>query len=295
MRYRLSNGDRLIVSVDETEPEEIVFHSREFDDIAKATPEEVAAVLDRSGALEASVTEEGTVVLATESEGGHTSIDVDLTESTAAPALGLAASASRASGSGPRAARLVSATQEPYRLPAGAQLSLLLDGSRRRISFDDEDTGKDLSAAEAAKAVNAKARRRVAYATRDGRLMLQSPTIGAGSRLEVQPGGGVRGKTDASEALGLVGEATLDEPHPAAPAMLELSGRQVELRVSNLTAMPIEMHFPTGIAVLPPHGSLPLTGGEMAHLPLQRLVEEGALAVAAVAAAPADEAKEDGA
>jgi hypothetical protein len=93
MRYRLSNGDRLIVSVDETEPEEIVFHSREFDDIAKATPEEVAAVLDRSGALEASVTEEGTVVLATESEGGHTSIDVDLTESTAAPALGLAASA----------------------------------------------------------------------------------------------------------------------------------------------------------------------------------------------------------
>src|SRR4051794_29527106 len=106
MRYRLSNGDRLVVSVDDAEPEEIVFRSRDFDDIAAAKAGEVAAVLDRSGTLEASVTEEGTVVLATESEGGQTSIEVDLTASSAAPALGLAASASRASGSGPRAARL---------------------------------------------------------------------------------------------------------------------------------------------------------------------------------------------
>lgn len=46
-------------------------------------------------------------------------------------------------------------------------------------------------------------------------------------------------------------------------------------RIVNLTANPIELHFPTGVVLLPARGSLPLTHDAVAHGQLQRLIAQG--------------------
>lgn len=46
-------------------------------------------------------------------------------------------------------------------------------------------------------------------------------------------------------------------------------------RIVNLTANPIELHFPTGMVLLSARGSLPLTHDAVAHGQLQRLIAQG--------------------
>jgi hypothetical protein len=274
--YQITDGDSLVFSVDGGEWETVVFKADDFRDIAAATAEELANVLNRSGTLAAYADETGCLALATTSKGGRASLEIDLARSTAAASLGLFTGQARAVGAGLQAARLVSLAAAPFPLPLGAEMMIIVNRRRRRITFDAGITEGRATAAEVAAVINAKLAG-VARATRDDRVMLTSPSVEVDSRLEVQRGRMDQGKVDAAAILGFVGAAAISQPYKAEPARLICSGQRVGLHLVNLTAGPIELHFPTGTAVLPARGSLPLSPTEAAHGPLQRLIERGAV------------------
>jgi hypothetical protein len=153
-------------------------------------------------------------------------------------------------------------------------MTITVNGRRRRITFEKGITAGKATAAQVAETINAKLAG-IARVTRDDRVMLTSPSVGVDSRLQVKPGRVDRGKVDAAAILGFVGAAAISQPYKAEPARLVCSGQRVGLSVVNLTADPIELHFPTGTTVLPARSSLPLSPTEAAHGPLQRLIERG--------------------
>jgi hypothetical protein len=282
--YALHAGDVLVVSVDDGAWQEIRFARKDFRDIVAATADELAAALGQVDGLTAEVDRDGQLVLRTGSSGGHTSIEVDLARSTAAGPLGLAAGEGRAVGGGLRAARLRSLNAQPFALRRGSEMTLVLDGRRRRIAFDKEITDRAATAAQVAEAVNSR-RRGVAQPTRDGAVLLTSLTVGPDSRVEVLPADETQGKVDAARVLGFVGAAASSHPHSAVPARMVCTGAPIGLQVVNLTANPIELHFATGPAVLPAGGALPVGPLQAAHGPLQRLLDQGAVRLTAISQA----------
>jgi hypothetical protein len=276
--YRLNHGDTLTISVNDMAWETIVFDKKDFVAIEEATAKEIAAVLSRVNALSASEDDSGNLVLETAAAGGHTALEIDAANSTAAPALGLSALPSSATGAGLRAARLVSLNAEPFALIANSELALLVDDVRRKVVFDEEAFTKNKATAnEVAKIINEK-KKKVADVTRDGRVMLVSNTTGAGSKLKIEPA--APGKTDAAEILGFVGTAAFDEPHPVEPARLVCAGPQQGIEVVNLTASPIELHLPGGSALLPGRRSLRLADADAASSQLQYFIEKGIVRLA---------------
>jgi hypothetical protein len=278
--YQLQDGTTLVVSVDNRAWETITFVASDFRDMAAATAEELVQVLNRSEGLAASVDVQGCVVLATAVRGGHTSLEIDLTLSTAAAALGLAGRPARAQGEGLRAARLVSLAAEPFALPSSAAMTIIVDGQELDIAFDSGLTAGQATAAEVVQVINAQLPK-TADITRTGQVMLTSPSIGIGSTLAVRPGEG-EGKTDAAAILGFIGAAAFDEPHKVEPARIVCSGRQMGLQAVNLTASPIELHLPTGTTVLPARGSVALLPGEVANSQLQRFIGQGVVRLTSV-------------
>lgn len=270
--YRLQDGDTLVFSADEEPWVTFTFESKDFEEIGAARADELAAALNRGGTLAAYADEEGALVLATASAGGHTSLDVDVERSTAAHALGLDAARASARGDGLRAARLVSQNAEPFALPRASEMFLIIDGHRRRVVFDEEIKKGAATAAEVARTINAK-RKKVAEATRDGRVAITSNTVGAGSKLQVEPA--PADKKDAATILGFVGAASFDQPHRVEPARLVCGSRPSGLAVVNLSAGPVELHLQTGTLALPTGGAAPLAPGDAASGQLQRLIAEG--------------------
>jgi hypothetical protein len=282
--YALHAGQVLVVSVDDGPWQEIDFAAKDFRDIGAATAEELAAVLSRADGLTAEVDADDQLALCTDARGGHASIEVDLARSTAAAPLGLAGGEGRAVGGGLRAARVRSPNAEPFTLRRGSELTLVLDGRRRRIVFDQEITDRAATAAQVAEAINAR-RRGVAQPARNGAVLITSPTVGPDSRVEVVAADETQGKVDAARVLGFVGAAASSQPHTAVPARLVCTGAPIGLQVVNLTANPIELHFATGPAVLPPGGALPVGPLQAAHGPLQRLLDRGSVRLTAISQA----------
>lgn len=275
--YLLNDGDTLVFSANESDWETVTFKKGDFVDVGAATAEELAQVLNRSGSLDARPDAEGRLVLATAASGGHTLLEVDLQQSTASSALGLAGA--QAHGSGLQAARLISRVSgpktKPYNLPLEAELYLVVDGRRQRLSFN-KLLNPQATAAEVVEYINGQAKLKgIASLSRDDRVILTSPTVGAGSSLAVEPGRTDHGKIDAAPILGFTGGAALSQPHITRPAELVCSGRQAGLQIHNLTGSPIELHLPTGSIVLPARGAMPLSPGDIAHSPLQRLIQQG--------------------
>jgi hypothetical protein len=282
--YALRDGLALVISVNDAAWETITVRTGDFARVEAATAAELAAVIDRAGIVTATVDRDGRLVLATVSRGATASIELDPVRSTAAEALGLADGPLRVEGSGPLAARLVSQTAAPYALPTGAELSVAIDGQLRRISFKDARPG-GTSAEEVASAINDRFPG-VARVTRDARVMLQSPTPGAGSSVRVEPGRAGPRTADAAGIIGFSGPAALSEvaegnPTSARTAQLVSGGRRPALGVENLTGAPIEFLFVTRSAVLRARGSIRISPAEAAHRPLQRLIAEGAVRLTA--------------
>ena len=282
--YALRDGLVLVLSVNDAAWETITFRAGDVASIGDATAAEVAAVIARAGTVTATVDPDGRLVLATAARGATASIEIDPARSTATEALGLASGPLRVDGSGPPAARLVSQAAAPYALPKGAEMSVALDGQLRRISFKDVTPG-GTSAEDVASAINDRFPG-VAGVTRDGRVMLQSPTPGAGSSVRVEPGRAGPRTADAAGIIGFSGPAALSEVAggdlaSARAAQLVSSGRRPDLGVENLTGAPIEFLFVTRTAVLPARGSIRISPAEAAHRPLQRLITEGAVRLTA--------------
>ncbi len=272
--YRIADGDTLVISVNNGAWEIITFKAQDFQDSQAATAEELVKVLNRSDDLAAYVDEEGSLVLATAIRGGHATLEIDLEHSPAAAALGLIGEHTRARGAGLEAPRLVSRAVAPFTLPLGAEMVVNVDGRRRRIIFDKGITAGRATAAEVAAVINDKLKG-VARVSRDNRVMLTSTSVGVDSRLEIERGRVDQGKVDAAAILGFVGPAAFSHPYKADPARLICSAQRVVLRLVNLTASPIELHFPTGVVLLPARGSLPLADDAAAHGQLQRLIAQG--------------------
>jgi hypothetical protein len=282
--YALRDGLALVVSVNDAAWETITFRTGDFARIEAATAAEVAEVVRRAGIVTATVDPDGQLVFETVSRGATASIELDPVRSTAAEALGLADGPLRVEGSGPPAARLVSQAAAPYALPKGAEMSLAIDGEQRRISFGKVTPG-GTSAEEVASAINDRFPG-VARVTRDGHLMLQSPTPGAGSSVRVEPGRAGPRTADAAAIIGFSGAAALSEVAEGAPASARAArvvagGRRPDLAVENLTGAPIQFLFVTRSAVLPARGSIRISPAEAAHRPLQRLIAEGAVRLTA--------------
>ena len=202
--YELRPGDTVAVSVNGGAWQVATFAKKDFADIAAATPAEVGAVIARLSGVTAGVADDGHLVLRTEAAGAHASIEIDPSRSTAAGALGLTAGASRAAGTGLRAAQLVSEAAEPFRLPDASGFVVIVNGRKRTIKLDGAITARAATAAEIASAVNARLTG-VAQATRDGRVMLTSTTVGDGSSVEVRPGGGAPRRAPAPPGRGVGG------------------------------------------------------------------------------------------
>ena len=273
--YQLTDGDTRVFSVDGGTWETVTFGARDADDLAAATAEELAAVLNRSGTLEARADEDGALVLATASRGGDVSLEIDVARSTAAPALGLSVAQPTAYGTGLQAARLVSLAAAPFPLPQNAELYLVVDGRRRRVGFDKDVTTGAATVDEVVAAINRA--RKIARATRDERVMLVSPTIGPDSSLEVQPGRSEEGHVDAASILGFAGGNAFSRPHTAEQAVLICGGRQTGLVVVNLTAAPVELYLTDGPTTLPARGTVPIAPSDAGHDALQRLIDQGAV------------------
>lgn len=278
--YHLKDRDTLVISVNGAMWQTITFNAGDFKDPEAATAQELSEVINRSGELAASVNEQGVLVLATVTAGGHTSLDVDVERSIAAGALGLNSRRASAHGEGLQAARLVGTANEPFPLPLGSILSLIVDGHRRKVTFDEDITKGKATAAEVARVINAK-KKKIAEVTSDGRISLTSNLVGAGSKLEIEAA--PPGKVDAALILGFTGASRFSEPHPVAPAKIVCGGLQTGIEAVNLTSSPIELHFSTGTLVLPARSSVPLSSGDAANSQLQRLIKQGVVRLASAA------------
>jgi hypothetical protein len=224
----------------------------------------------------ADVTADGSLGLSTVARGGHAAIEIDPIASTAASALGLTAGYASARGRGLLAAELVSIADAPYRVPADAELLIAVDGRRRKVPFPQRDRAGNWSAEDAADRING-AIRGLASVTRNGRLRLVSPRVGADSRLRVEAPRPGSTKPNAAAALGFVGSAAVSEPYLTEPARLVCTGTPPRLEVTNLTGSPIELHLASGRLLLPPRRSLPLSPRDAGNVALQRLAGRGAV------------------
>jgi hypothetical protein len=276
--YALSEGATLVVRADERPWQTVTFTAAMFADIGAAGADEVAAAIDTLDGLTGSVDPEGRLVVASEETGEQASVEVDLSASTAAAALGLTAGRAGARGQGLGAARLIGRATEPFTLPARASMTVQVDGRTRRVTLHTGRSSRSMDAAAVAKTINTTVRRAVARATADGRVMLVSPTIGLGSRLAV-----TRPRDadvpDAAAVLGFVGQAASADPYRSEPARLVCAGTPGTATVENLTAAPIELQLPTGRAVLPARGRLVVARDMAAEGLLSRLAQQGSVRV----------------
>ena len=147
--FSLSDGDLLTITIHDkggSIQRRVAFHPEDFLDITNATAAEVAAVLNRElPRVEASVSEEGGVVLASIAQGSSAALTVSA--SAGATTLGLSGAAS---GIAAEQARLLGRLR-PAPILNGTQLVLRLDqGPALTISFTAES-----SAADVAKTINA--------------------------------------------------------------------------------------------------------------------------------------------
>lgn len=274
--YEIHPGDTLTMSVNGGVWQVATFARRDFADMAQATPAELAKVIERLDGVATRTDEEDHLVIGTAAVGSISSLEVDLARSTAAAGLGLTATAAQATGSGLRAAQLVSAKDEPFRLPDKSRMTVLVDGRKRSIKFEGAITPRAAKAVEVASAINARARG-VAQAGRDGHVMLTSPTLGAESALEVLPGDTDGGWADAAAILGFTGADAISRPYPSTPAELDCAGLRPQLRIENLTAGPIELSLPEGSVVVPARGGLALPPGAAGDPAVQQFIRSGAI------------------
>lgn len=275
--YRLLNGDTLVVSVDMGAWETITFRARDFRKAEAATAAEVAAAIKKSGIISAATDKNGTVFLQTRGRGAHTSLEVDVEKSTAAPALGIDAQNRRANGTGLQSAQLVSPNTEPYAVARDSQLSLVVDGHARQVVFKAGITWGRAKAEQVVDAINTR-KAKVARVTRDGRIAITSPSFGEKSQLHVEPA--PPGTPDAAGPLGFTGPASASWPHRTEPARLVCAGAASILRLQNLTAGPVELHLSRGTTVLPARGSMALAPGDAGQGTLQRLIQQGIVRLA---------------
>lgn len=273
--YAIAPGSTLVLSVDGGDWQTVTFSDDDFDDPEAATTKEVAAVLDRADHVTAEPTDESHVTLATTSIGANATLEIDLQASTAAGALGLVRSAAEARGEGLVAPRLVSLAREPFALTSGAEMVVVRNGRRRKVSFSQGFTEGEASAADVVAALNA-VTKGIARRTRDGRVMLVGTGLGPDAALEVQPPG-PDGKADAAQALGFIGANAISHPHRSAPAALMLAPSVPTVAAVSLSAAPVELHLPGGVTELAPRQSLPLSAIEAADPHVQRLAEQGVL------------------
>lgn len=274
--FRIEDGDTLVLSVNGCAWQTVELKAGDFSDPAAVKPEELAKVLNRVDGVESSV-EDGELELRSEAEGGHASLEIDTERSTAAARLGLRAAGAAARGDGPSAARLVGSAREPFRLPRGAEMTVVIDGKRRRVTFDSGFRENRASAEDVVKVIGKKLSG-VPCVSREGQVMLVSKTAGPGSSVAVEAGR--KGKKDAAAILGFATPAASHHPHRVKPARLRLKGPASPGRqVQNLTAAPIELHLPTGSVVLPARGTLAISPADLAHPPLRNLLAQGAVRV----------------
>ena len=265
--YRLNDKDALTLSVDSGVWQTVEFTKSKFKDIENATAKEIAAVLKKIKGLKTERGSDDELVLSTESTGGHARLEINLSRSSAAAALGLLGAGARGSGSGP--ARLTGENTEPFKIAAGDKLSLRIDGKKHRVPFKDVITPSTASAEEVATAINA-VFKDSCYATHDGRVAISSPTVGPGSAVEVFD---VAGSHKAAMALGFTGRNALSNPFPTAPATLSCTGEPC-LCVVNLTSQPIELHLPGGPLILG-REAVPVSAVQAGTSRLRRLHERG--------------------
>lgn len=272
--YRLEDGAILVVSVDGGAWETITFSKADFVDISAATASEVAKVTDGHDLLQAGVDDAGDLVISSATRGSTASLEIDLDRSTAAGPLGLASSAV-VTGSGLQPARLIGQATGPFPLPTGAEMTIVLDGRRRKVTFSRGITAGSATADEVAKAINSRVKG-VARRTRDGRVMLTSPTYGPDSSIEVLPPTD-SATADAAGILGFVGSASVSHPYTSEPAVLRCTGPWTGLAIANLTASPIELHLPSGPIWAEAGQAVPIAAEAAGHPALQRLIAQGAV------------------
>lgn len=272
--YQLEDGATLVVSIDGGAWETIAFSKADFGDIGQATAAEVAKVLDGHDLLDASVDDGGDLVIRTATRGSTASLEIDPDRSTAAAPLGLSGGAA-ATGSGLQLARLIGLARAPFPLPAGAEMNVVVDGRRRKVTFDRGITAGAATADEVVKEINAR-QKGVARVSRDDRVMLTSSTFGPDGAVEVRPPDDPA-KMDAAGILGFVGAASVSRPYAAEPAVLRGTGPWTGLAIANLTAAPIELHLPAGPLWAPAGRTIPIDTAAAAHPALQRLIAQGAV------------------
>jgi hypothetical protein len=271
MTYSLSHHDTLVFSADRAPWQSIRFRRQDFEDIGAATAQEVTAVIQREASLDAAVDDDGWLILQSASRGCDSSLEIDVSQSTAARALGITVE-NDARGHGIPPARLVSRNAEPFSIPDGAELRLNVDGKSRKFVFKRSAIGRKASADDVAGAMN-RGRKTLAMATRDGRVAIVSTCIGPDSRLQTEPHRVAKGKKDAAPSLGFVGSAAYSQPCGSGKAELACRGAATGMQAVNMTGHQVELHFATGSVVLPPRVSMPVTAGQVAHPPLQRLIK----------------------
>lgn len=267
--YRLQKGDTLVFSVDFAPWQCIRFRRQDFADIAAATADEVAAVIQRDANLDA-VVENGRLTLVSRSRGSDSRLDIDIPQSSGAAALGIVANPC-VRGRGIPPAQLISRNTQPFSIPDGAELRLAVDGKSRKFVFKRSVVGRNASAEDVAGAMN-RGRKTLARPTRDGRVAITSPSIGPESGLRLEPNRIAAGKTDAAPSLGFVGSAAHSQPCSSDSAALVCRGQATGVQAVNMTGRQIELHFTTGTVVLPPRVSMTVTPGQVAHPPLQQLI-----------------------
>jgi len=276
--YPLQDGMTLVVSVDGGKWQTVTFTAPDFDDITAAAAGEIVKVVKKNG-VGASVDAKGNLVLESPTASGNSSLEVDAVGSTAALALGLGRSVPRATGTGPRSARIESGEAGPYAMPLGARMTVVIDGTSTKVTFNKITDGR-ASAEEVVHAINA-AFKGAAHVTRGQRVAIASHTAGTGSSVKVEPGPVGPKSVDAASILGFVGPAAAATARAAAPgvtatsAQLVCPGAHMSLQVRNLTASPIQFLMITRAVLIPAGGTVAISPAEAAHRPLQRLMERG--------------------
>jgi hypothetical protein len=262
--YRLTEGATLVLRVDGGPWQTLAFEQSE------ATGEELAEAVSGLDGITGAVDAEGRLVLSTVETGETTVLEVDLTTSTAAAALGL--SQSSVIGSGPGSAQLTSGHSAPYALPPNASMTVHVDGKARKVGFGEEEHEPWTAEAVAAH-LNRVLRRKVASVAGDGCVRLTSPTKGVGSSLTVtEPTSDL---PDAAAVLGFTGQAAHSEPYRTEPAAFTCRPVAETTVVENLTSAPIELQLPTGRCVLPARGRLVVARDIAADSLLLRLAGQG--------------------
>lgn len=275
--YSIPAGSKLVFSADMAPWQTVAFQGADFKDPVAATAAELAAALNRTGALACYSDPDGLLVLASVSRGSISSLEIDLAGSTAASGLGLTLRTATSNGTGLSAACLIGQAAEPFAVPDGAHMAITVDDTKSEVVFEGLEKGA--SADEVAGVLDAQLPG-IARSRRDGRLMLVSPTAGPDSMLKVEAGSAAEGKPDAAVVLGFTGISAFSRPVSSDPARLLCTGKVPGLRLVNLTASPIQLHFSTGTAMLPARGSIAVGPAEAGRGPLQQMAARGLVRLA---------------